>query len=208
MDETLLCLFKDYEVAKEVVRHMDRLNETVVKAVDEYLNESIDDDWEKMEKSLYENGCFRIAKSNWLLDDKECLACFSFESEDDEDDYDYWINQMLGYSKYPFGIVLSFNGLLRNTKAEKSVLIDSCVDLKKILIQLGFSESTSRGKSVYNFTKPIIFKKNKLVEAFENEDAKDGMSILQSIINEINDLAPLVNDIVEKHKKTKVKAKK
>lgn len=196
MDETLLCLLRDFEVAREVARHLDTLNAEIVKVVDDYLNELVLGKWKIVNSSI--DGSFVISKEKWFVNEGDLLACFSFEVDNDEDDYDFWLNHMLGHSKYPFNIVCSLSGLLQSCDVDKSRLIGESNKLKGILLSNGFSESTSRGKKVYYFTRPIKFERQKLIEAFENENPIDGISILGDIVGELDSYVPLIDDILEK----------
>ncbi len=196
MDETLLCLLRDYETAKEVAKHIDRLNEEIVKIVDKYLSEVTKDKWNVIEASIDDS--FMITKDTWVTNNDDWMACFAFEIDDNEDDYDYWLNHMLGHSKFPFKIVCSFSGLLRTDCCEKSEIIDATKELAVKLIANGFSESTTKGKKAYFFSRPIKFEKQKLIEAFENESPPDGISILGDIVDELDNYVPLIEDVVQK----------
>lgn len=197
MDETLLCILRDFEVAKEVGKHLDLLNAEIVETVDAYLNELVSENWMITQLSI--NDTFFISKPNWILGDNDWLAGFAFEIENNEDDFDYWLNHMLGYSKFPFNVVCSFNGLLQQEHSvDKLHLVDASTKLKAKLLANGFSESTSRGKKVYYFSKPIKFEKQQLIDAFENERPADGISILGDIVRELDDYVPFIDEIVEK----------
>jgi len=197
MDDTLLCILKDYEVAKEVPKHLDSLNNKIVETVDTYLNELVTDNWTITKSSIVDS--FLISKPNWISGDNDWLACFAFEIDNNENKYDYRLNHMLGYSKFPFNVVCSLNGLLQQeSSVDKLQLVDASTELKKKLLSNGFSESTSRGKKVYYFSKPIKFEKQKLIEAFENENPTEGIGILRDIVSEIDDYVSLIDEIVEK----------
>jgi len=202
MDATLLCLLRDFETAKEVPRYIDRLDEEVVKLVDKKLKDLLSDNWEISddESSLNEDDSFAFCKANWMEGD-DWLTWFSFENDDDEDDYDNWLNHFLGYSKYPFCVVLTFSGLLENNCVDKTNLIIAANKLKEKLLSDGFTESTAKGKKVYCFSRPITFEKQKLFEAFENKNPDDGISNLGVIIAELDSYTSLIDEIVNKYKK-------
>lgn len=197
MDETLLCILRDFEVAKEVEKHLDILNAEIVETVDAYLNELVSNNWIIIQPSI--EGQFIISKPNWMLGDAAWLAGFTFEVENNEDNYDYWLNHMLGYSKFPFNVACNLSGLLQQDNGfDKLKLVDASTNLKDKLVSNGFSESTSRGKKIYYFTKPIKFEKQKLIEAFENKSPAEGIYILGDIVKELEYYVPLIDEIVYK----------
>ena len=198
MDATLLCLLKDYETAKEIERHLERLNDEVVEAIDSKLNCLTEGGWKTLHSSI--QGSYLINKGNWSIDEG-WLATFSFEIEDDEDDYDYWLNHLLGYSKYPLQIVFSLSGLLISGLCTKNDLTNESKKLKELLIANNFTESTSRSNKVYYFSRPIFFNKEKFVQAFEDEDPDSGLTILEDIVKELDQYIPLIDEILAKFKK-------
>lgn len=193
MDDSMLCLLKEYETAKEIPRYIEQLNKKVMNDLEKKIKSILPNYYHIVEDNIYESANFTFCKPEWMVNDLEdWLICFSFEVQDSSDDYDYWINNLIGFSKYPFSIYCNFNGLISNGY-DKNAVKDIFKDVTKILAEIGFSEVPQKSKKSYYFSKPITFDKNTLVEAYENNLPEDAFQPLDSLFMELEEIIPYID---------------
>lgn len=196
----MLCLLKNFEIAKEVPRHLEILNKKVMHDLTHTIKNQLSNNWHIIEDNFNETGCFAFCKSNWVQKDTEdWLICFSFETEYDLDDFDYWVSHLTGFSKDPFSIYCSFNGLLSNG-TDKETLKGKVNTVTDKLKTYGFSEVPSKSKKNFYFSKPITFELNSLISEYEGDAPENAFQSINLLIQELENLVPFIDEALEQFK--------
>ena len=191
MDETLLCLLKDYETAKEIPRHLEKLDTKVMRHLNDFVLSCVEDTFPLVEGTFLESGEVAFCKSEWIsVDSEEWPVCFSVGLEDDEDEYDYWVNHILGLSRFPLSLYCAFGGMLDGSN--KEAVRARLAEVTAALTAQGFSEVPNKSKKSFYFIKPLTFDTAAFIEAFENGALEDAFKPLEAAIKDLDAIVPLM----------------